>query len=457
MENKKKEKRNSKGNKVEEEKDKVDEKKYERLIAENERNKRKKKYSWQNEEYKYLKEKLYYTQKDKDLIKNLLYNFIPNQDRGEYWFIITGAKLEYENNKGYYQKLVNLVEKNPDLPFNKTISLDMNRTFPNKPYFKKNAKNLKKLSNILQAFAIRNCASIGYCQGFNYIAAQILLVLDDTGETKEETEQKEAKENIPSKNEEKAFWIFTKIIEDYVPYNFYLKFTGVRTDIEVVHSILVKKLHYIDKNEELKLCINNLVSRCFISLYSEIVEDEFLRIIWDAFFVYGDIILFRAFVYIANVLCEQKFSKYNIESVHEELTKKLHKISNPDLLNYFLLIDTFIKERLIRDYRKAKQKKIIDQNSKFQETFDVNLKCDINSPICLYHNCDISKYSEYKIFRFKNHTKKYDNYFLDKFKNNNNNINSDDKNQIVNKVEINFDDVLMERMKHSCIKEQEIK
>jgi len=227
MENKKKEKRNSKGNKNEEEKDKVDEKKYERLIAENERNKRKKKYSWQNEEYKYLKEKLYYTQKDKDLIKNLLYNFIPNQDRGEYWFIITGAKLEYENNKGYYQKLVNLVEKNPDLPFNKTISLDMNRTFPNKPYFKKNAKNLKKLSNILQAFAIRNCASIGYCQGFNYIAAQILLVLDDTGETKEETEQKEAKENIPSKNEEKAFWIFTKIIEDYVPYNFYLKFTGV--------------------------------------------------------------------------------------------------------------------------------------------------------------------------------------------------------------------------------------
>ena len=129
----------------------------------------------------------------------------------------------------------------------------------------------------------------------------------------------------------------------------------------------------------------------------------------------------------------------------------MHKISNPDLLNYFLLIDTFIKERLIRDYRKAKQKKIIDQNSKFQETFDVNLKCDINGPICLYHNCDISKYSEYKIFRFKNHTKKYDDYFLEKFSNNY--INSDDKNKIVIKDEINFDDILMERMKHFCNKE----
>ena len=450
MENKKKEKNNPKGNNVAEEKDKVDEKKYELLIAGNERNKRKKKYSWENEEYKYLKERLYYTQKDKDVIKQLLYNFIPNKDRGEYWFIITGAKLEYENNKDYYQQLINLIEKYPNLPFSKTISLDMNRTFPNKPYFKNNAKNLKKLSNILQAFALRNCASIGYCQGFNYIAAQILLVLDDQNEKKEEMDKKDEKEI-----EEKSFWIFTKIIEDYVPYNFYLKFTGVRIDIEVVHSILVKKLKFIDKNEELKLCINNLVSRCFISLYSEIVEDDFLRIIWDAFFIYGDVILFRAFVYIANVLCEKKFSKYNIESVHEELTKKLHKISKPDLLNYFLLIDPFVTERLVREYRKTKQKKIIEQNNQFKETFDVNLKCDINTPFCLYNNCDISHYSEYKIFRFKNNTKKYDNYFLDKFSNNN--INSDDKNKIINKEETNFDNVLVERMKHCCINKKEEK
>ena len=450
MENKKKEKNNPKGNNVAEEKDKVDEKKYELLIAGNERNKRKKKYSWENEEYKYLKERLYYTQKDKDVIKQLLYNFIPNKDRGEYWFIITGAKLEYENNKDYYQQLNNLIEKYPNLPFSKTISLDMNRTFPNKPYFKNNTKNLKKLSNILQAFALRNCASIGYCQGFNYIAAQILLVLDDQNEKKEETDKKDEKEI-----EEKAFWIFTKIIEDYVPYNFYLKFTGVRIDIEVVHSILVKKLKFIDKNEELKLCINNLVSRCFISLYSEIVEDDFLRIIWDAFFIYGDVILFRAFVYIANVLCEKKFSKYNIESVHEELTKKLHKISKPDLLNYFLLIDPFVTERLVREYRKTKQKKIIEQNNQFKETFDTNLKCDINTPFCLYNNCDISHYSEYKIFRFKNNTKKYDNYFLDKFSNIN--INSDGKNKIINKDEINFDNVLVERMKHCCINKKEEK
>ena len=450
MENKKKEKNNPKGNNVAEEKDKADEKKYELLIAGNERNKRKKKYSWENEEYKYLKERLYYTQKDKDVIKQLLYNFIPNKDRGEYWFIITGAKLEYENNKDYYQQLNNLIEKYPNLPFSKTISLDMNRTFPNKPYFKNNTKNLKKLSNILQAFALRNCASIGYCQGFNYIAAQILLVLDDQNEKKEEMDKKDEKEI-----EEKAFWIFTKIIEDYVPYNFYLKFTGVRIDIEVVHSILVKKLKFIDKNEELKLCINNLVSRCFISLYSEIVEDDFLRIIWDAFFIYGDVILFRAFVYIANVLCEKKFSKYNIESVHEELTKKLHKISKPDLLNYFLLIDPFVTERLVREYRKTKQKKIIEQNNQFKETFDVNLKCDINTPFCLYNNCDISHYSEYKIFRFKNNTKKYDNYFLDKFSNIN--INSDGKNKIINKDEINFDNVLVERMKHCCINKKEEK
>ena len=166
----------------------------------------------------------------------------------------------------------------------------MHRTFPHIPFFK-NEENLKKLSNVLNAFSLRNCSSISYCQGFNYIAAQLLLVIED---------------------EEKVFWIFTRIIEDYLPFDFYLKFAGVRADMAIMHSILVKKLDFIDKNEELNLCINNLISRCFISLYSEIVEVEILRNIWDIFFIYGDPILFRTFKFIAFLLCDKKFGKYKL-------------------------------------------------------------------------------------------------------------------------------------------------
>ena len=419
----------------------VDEQKYELFISKSERIKRaKQKIIWQQNPELVSKDKLYYTDKDKALIKQLLYNPIPEEYRGEYWFISTGAKLEYKNNPGYYQKLKRLIDKNPNFPFVKTIALDMHRTFPNISFFKQE-ENLNKLSNILKVFALRNCSSIAYCQGFNYIAAQLLLVIDD---------------------EEKVFWIFTKIIEDYLPFDFYLKFTGVRVDMAIVHSFLVKKLDFINKNEELNLCINNLVSRCFISLYSEIVEINILRTIWDAFFIHGDTILFKTFKFIAYLLCDKKFKKYNIETVHEELTNKLHQITNNELLNYFLLIEKNINDSYVKENRRIKKYNIYKQNNQFEETFgDNNIKCDLDSPFCYYNGIinNINKFSEYKIFRLKQNTKKIDNYFLDKFNNLNKN-NTKNNEETIGKSEIcedSFDDILVERMEHKCKKENQTK
>ena len=420
----------------------LDEKKYELFLSRTEKNKRLKQgIIWKKNPELVSKEKIFYTEKDKALIKQLLFNPIPSEFRAEYWFISTGAKLEYNNNPGYYDKLKKLLEKHKNFPFVKTISLDLRRTFPGNPFFK-DEENLKKLSNILNSFALRNCSSINYCQGFNYIAAQLLYVVRD---------------------EEKVFWIFTKIIEDYLPFDFYLKFTGVRADMSIVHSFIVKKLDYIDKNEELKLCINNLISRCFISLYSEIVEVNILYSIWDAFFIYGDTILFRTFKFIAYLLCEKKFKKYNIEIVHEELTKKLHQITNNDLLNYFLLIEKNINDSFIAENRKIKRHKIYKQNGQFDESLgESGIQCDLKSPFCYYNNIinEISKFSEFKVFKLKQNTKRIDNYFLDKCNNENKDSDKDNDNKNIIKdeiCEVNFDDVLIERMEHKCQENNEIK
>ena len=417
----------------------LDEEKYELFLAKTEKNRRYKQgILWQSHPELVAEDKLYYNDKEKALIKQLLFNPIPDDIRGKYWFISTGAKLEYKNNRGYYQKLKRLIEKHNNFPFVKTISLDMHRTFPHIPFFKEE-DNLTKLSNILKAFALRNCSSIAYCQGFNYIAAQLLLVIGD---------------------EEKVFWTFTKIIEDYLPFDFYLKFSGVRVDMAIVHSFLVKKLDFIDKNEELNLCINNLISRCFISLYSEIVEINILRIIWDAFFIYGDVILFRTFKFIAFLLCDKKFKKYNIEAVHEELTNKLKQITSNDLLNYFLLLEKIINNSYIKENRKLKKDNIYKQNNQYLESLgDNTIECDLSSPFCYFNNIinDITKFSEYKIFRLKQNTKKIDNYFLDKF--NKDNLNNNDNENIIKNeiIEDSFDDVLIERMEHKCNEKKEIK
>ena len=87
------------------------------------------------------------------------------------------------NNPGYYQKLVALSSEFNEFPDLKQIDTDVPRTFKSYDFFNKNnddgKANLAKLSNILKAFKIRNCSSQKYYQGFNFIAAQLLYVLQD--------------------------------------------------------------------------------------------------------------------------------------------------------------------------------------------------------------------------------------------------------------------------------------
>ena len=102
-----------------------------------ERKNREKKYSWENYPQLFAEEKLYYTEEDKKLIQELLYNPIKPEYRKEFWFISTGAKLEWKNNPGYYQKLVNLSPEFQNLTYFKNIEDDKTRAFFNNPFFSK--------------------------------------------------------------------------------------------------------------------------------------------------------------------------------------------------------------------------------------------------------------------------------------------------------------------------------
>ncbi|MCQ2818793.1 MAG: TBC domain-containing protein [archaeon] len=77
----------------------------------------------------------------------------------------------------YYKSLT---EEYPDYipsPYEKPISMDLERTFPEEEYFKK-PENLQKLNRILLAYTKRNI-SLGYAQGFNFIVGRLLQVLDN--------------------------------------------------------------------------------------------------------------------------------------------------------------------------------------------------------------------------------------------------------------------------------------
>lgn len=79
--------------------------------------------------------------------------------------------------KGYYYNLLNKFPEDIPTPFENQIDLDLGRTYPHDPYFK-DKNNIKKLKNILVAFTRRE-ATIGYCQGFNFIVGKILKICDN--------------------------------------------------------------------------------------------------------------------------------------------------------------------------------------------------------------------------------------------------------------------------------------
>ena len=82
-----------------------------------------------------------------------------------------------EFNKNYYSDLVDNYPDNIASPYLNQICLDLDRTFPQDPFFQEQ-NNLNKLKNILLAFSRRE-TTIGYCQGFNFIVGKILKVCEN--------------------------------------------------------------------------------------------------------------------------------------------------------------------------------------------------------------------------------------------------------------------------------------
>ena len=102
--------------------------------------------------------------------------------------ISSGAEREMTNNPGYYKTLVQF-SKNLPTPNGYQIELDLKPALDEKQLDERIRRDFSQmlnmtesfvnsLRNILIAYSIRN-SSIGYCQGMNFIAGKLLLVLED--------------------------------------------------------------------------------------------------------------------------------------------------------------------------------------------------------------------------------------------------------------------------------------
>ena len=384
-----------------------------------------------------LLQKEYFTEEDIQKYKMLIYKgCIPENLKGEFWLISSGAKKEMIQHPKYYDFLLNQYPKNIELPNEHQIELDLKRTFPEDKYFHE-TETINKLRNVLLTYSKRNL-SIGYVQGFNFIVGRMLKYIS---------------------NEEKVFWLFTQVIEYILTIDFFSEMSGIMSDVDILVCMLKEKYCPDLINclrEDLLIYIKNILMQWFLSLFILNFPIQAQLLVWDILFVDNKLALFKTAIYLIKEMKNDILKVNNIESLTILIKNYSLNFKNLNALKFQLILKKFefnnsyinynrlfILSEMIERINKNNQFKLEKLKEKVKERNDY---CDLSWPYCIYE-CD-SYYKIVDYFVLKNN-ENID--IIDDYCENINNYQLD-KNKINEKNEFNFQNILIERIEHVCNK-----
>jgi len=189
--------------------------------------KKKHNYHWEKEGIALI-QKIGQKNYEKEELKNILSILLiteemPNNFISNYWLNCSGTLDLMNENKGQYKKLVKafnimIKRKHPFyLYMERKMSVDLNRSFNKK--IKPTEENIRQLRDILYAFTVRD-VSLNYCQGFNTLVAYFL--------------------QMTNFKEEESFYLFLKIMENILPYDYYLHGVGIEAELNILNILLEK-------------------------------------------------------------------------------------------------------------------------------------------------------------------------------------------------------------------------
>jgi hypothetical protein len=188
--------------------------------------------------------------------KTLVLGGIPVAYRAKIWSECSGASALRV--PGYYDDLVRSDATDPTVATQ--ISMDINRTLTDNIFFRK-GPGVVKLSEVLLAYSRRN-PEVGYCQGMNLIAANLLLIMPTA---------------------EDAFWILTSMIENILPQNYYdHSLLTSRADQQVLRQYVAEILPKLSAHlEDLGIELEALTFQWFLSVFTDCLSAEALFRVWD--------------------------------------------------------------------------------------------------------------------------------------------------------------------------------
>nr|TKW09814.1 hypothetical protein SEVIR_6G126100v2 [Setaria viridis] len=152
-------------------------------------------------------------------LRRLIRKGVPPVLRPKVWLSVSGAaKKRSTVPETYYDELIRATE-GKTTPATRQIDHDLPRTFPCHPWLN-SEEGQASLRRVLVGYSFRD-SEVGYCQGLNYVAALLLLVM---------------------KKEEDAFWMLAVLLENVLVSDCYTDtLSGCHVEQRVFKDLLAKK------------------------------------------------------------------------------------------------------------------------------------------------------------------------------------------------------------------------
>ncbi|KAJ8898786.1 hypothetical protein K2173_006318 [Erythroxylum novogranatense] len=244
-------------------------------------------------------------------LRRLIRKGIPPLLRPKVWFSVSGAaKKKSTVPESYYNDLTTAVEGKVT-PATRQIDHDLPRTFPGHQWLD-TSEGHAALRRVLVGYSFRD-SDVGYCQGLNYVAALLLLVM---------------------KTEEDAFWMLAVLLENVLVNDCYANnLSGCHVEQRVFKDLLAKKCPRIAAHlEELEFDVSLVATEWFLCLFSKSFPSETTLRVWDVLFYEGAKVLFHVALAIFKMKEEELLRARHVVDVIYILQKTSHHLFDPDEL-----------------------------------------------------------------------------------------------------------------------------
>lgn len=247
-------------------------------------------------------------------LRRLIRKGVPPALRPKVWLSVSGAaKKRSTVPETYYDELIRATE-GKTTPATRQIDHDLPRTFPCHPWLNSD-EGQASLRRVLVGYSFRD-SEVGYCQGLNYVAAQLLLAM---------------------KTEEDAFWMFAILLENVLVSDCYTDtLSGCHVEQRVFKDLLAKKCPRIAAHlKAMGFDVSLVATEWFLCLFSKSLPSETTLRVWDVLFNEGAKVLFHVALAIFKMREGDLLRAQHIGDVINILQRTTHHLYDPDELLTF--------------------------------------------------------------------------------------------------------------------------